>query len=331
LQREQLLRTGAAMLPQVFQPMLATLATPFDSRDHIFEIKWDGYRCLIFYEAGKIRLQSRNAHDLGIVFPDLLTLGDHILRPGCLLDGEIIALRDGKPSFLELQKRAQLRNPGHIKAATQKIPLLYIAFDILYRDDRPLFREPLEKRLEMLAETVRPGDQLVLSRFVEQNGLQYFHSVAAMGLEGVIAKLKGSPYLPGRRVKHWLKFKSKRSGSFVICGYLPNSAGRPGIRSLILGAYCRDRFTFRGTVGTGFTLAELNVFYHELNRIRTGEAPFTDRPPLKKACWIRPLVVCEVEYLELTDDGLLRHPSFQRIRPDLKAEDCRLGEERYRK
>jgi bifunctional non-homologous end joining protein LigD len=315
------------MLPHVFQPMLATMATPFDSRDHIFEIKWDGYRCLTFYDDGKIRLQSRNAHDFSIVFPDLLTLGERIRRPGCLLDGEIIALRDGKPSFLELQKRAQLRNPALIKAEAQKIPVIYVVFDILYRDHRPVFQEPLEKRIEMLDETIRTGDLLVRSGFVEQDGLQYFQSVAAMGLEGVIAKRKGSPYLPGKRVKHWLKFKRKRIGAFVVCGYIPNSAGREAIRSLILGAYYGNRFTFCGMVGTGFTQAEMHIFYQELNRIRTDESPFGSRPSLEKACWNRLLVVCEVEYLELTDDGLLRHPSFRRIRPDLGKEDCRLGEE----
>jgi DNA ligase D-like protein (predicted ligase) len=314
------------MLPQVFQPMLATMAEPFDSELYIFEVKWDGYRCLTFFEDGKVRLQSRNAHDFTAVFPDLQALAGHIRRPGCLLDGEIIALRDGKPSFLELQKRAQLRNERLIKAAVAKIPVFYVAFDILYCDNQPVYPECLERRIDLLTETIRPGDLLIQSEIVKKNGLQYFHSVSALGLEGVIAKRKGSPYLPGKRVKYWLKFKRKQVGSFVICGYIPNPAGRDEIRSLILGAYRYERFSFFGMVGTGLSGAELNFFHRELNKIRTYESPFPVRPPVNNACWTRPLVVCDVEYLELTDDGALRHPIFQRLRPDLRAEDCHFGE-----
>ena len=309
------------MLPQTFQPMLATLAEPFDSAAFIYEIKWDGYRCLAFLDSNT-RLLSRNAKDLTQVFPDLAQLNQRIKYPGCLLDGEIVALRNGKPSFSQLQKRAQLRNELLIKRAVHNIPVVYIVFDLLYRNHQPVFQEPWENRRNLLEETVIPGEELIISSYIEKNGRDYFKSISDLGLEGVIAKKKDSPYLPGKRVKHWLKFKRKQSGPFIICGYLPNPTSRGTIASLLLGAFRGKKLQPFGMVGTGFSSAELAVLYEELNRIRTDHPPFALATPIPSICWLKPVVVCEIEYLELTEEGLLRHPSFQRIRPDLKPQDC---------
>lgn len=298
------------MLPQTFQPMLATMAEPFDSTDFIYEIKWDGYRCLAFLN-GTTRLLSRNAKDLTPVFPDLARINQRIQSPGCLLDGEIVALRDGKPSFSQLQKRAQLRNELLINRAVHTIPVVYIAFDLLYNKEQPIFQEPWETRRCLLEETVIPGDELIISTYIEKNGLAYFKSIADLGLEGVMAKKKGSLYLPGKRVKHWLKFKRKQSGNFIICGYLPNPSQRGIIASLVLGAYLGSKLQLFGMVGTGFSSAELSVLYEELNKIRTDQSPFTLSTPVPAICWLQPVVVCEIEYLELTDEGFFTPSQFQ--------------------
>lgn len=311
------------MLPDTIKPMLATMAEPFDSSEYTYEIKWDGYRCLAFLTR-ETRLQSRNQKDISPVFPELLSLHRNIKRSDCLLDGEIIALRDNRPSFLELQKRAQLRSTQHIKAAVNKIPVVYVAFDLLYFNEKPLIGEPIETRRSLLMEHFTGIDSLILANFIEDQGIAYFNSITALELEGVIAKQKGSLYFPGKRVKNWLKFKRKKLGNFIICGFSINPTRRGDLSSLILGSHEQNQLKPFGLVGTGFTLSELDTLHHELKKITSPICPFTGtKLKQKNVYWTNPIVVCEIEYLELTDDHSLRHPSFKRFRPDLKPVDCR--------
>lgn len=310
------------MLPDSFQPMLATLAEPFDSTDYTYEIKWDGYRCLAFLDSNT-RLLSRNQKELTAVFPELQNLHKKIKQTGCLIDGEIIALRNGKPSFLELQKRAQLRNIKKITSSQTKIPAVYVAFDLLYLNQTPVFQKPLAERRDLLLNTCCPEDEFIVTNFIENKGVSYFNAICAMKLEGVIAKKKGSIYQPGKRVKTWLKFKRKLLQNFVICGYVINDASERTIRSLILGAFVENKLNCFGMVGSGLTEQELALILQELGKLKTEISPFTGTILVQKSIvWLKPLIVCEVEYLELTDEGHLRHPVFKRFRPDLKIEDC---------
>ena len=314
------------MLPLTLPPMLASLTKPFDSEEFTYEIKWDGYRCLAFLD-GATRLQSRNLNDISYLFPELTALHSRVNHSGCLLDGEVIALRDGKPSFLELQKRAQLHNSERIKAASKAIPVVYVVFDLLFLSGQSILNQPLTERRELLASNLTPGDELILAAAIKEKGVAYFKAIAEMGLEGVIAKRSDSVYLPGKRVKTWLKFKRRQVGNFVVCGYLINPTSRGSLSSLVLGAYLNGGFNYFGMVGTGFTITELNVIHTELERLRTDHNPFSGS--IKKSAnlvWTKPLVVCEVEYLELTDEGSLRHPVFKRFCPNLTARDCQFGE-----
>lgn len=303
--------------------MLALMSNPFDSQDYTYEIKWDGYRCLIFLDT-QTKLQSRNLKDISVVFPELTKIHRYLKKSGIILDGEIIALRNGKPSFFELQKRGQLRNETQIRHAAKGIPVVYVVFDLLYLNYQSMLNETIEKRRMLLAENLKTIDNVILADFIEDQGLAFFKSISEMGLEGVIAKKKGSLYLPGKRAKTWLKFKRKKIGNFIICGYLYRPASRRILRSIILGAYLDEKLTFFGMVGTGFSSKELGIMIKELAKIKTNICPFIglNNLPFKDVVWTEPLVVCEVEYLELTDDGILRHPSFKGIRPDLRAKDC---------
>jgi ATP-dependent DNA ligase len=158
------------MLPDKLKPMLATIAAPFDSSEYTYEIQWDGYRCLAFLNQ-ETRLQSRNQKGYLPVFPELLNLHRKVKLSGCLLDGEIIALRNNRPNYLELQKRAQLRNPQYIKAAVNSVLVMYVAFDLLYFNGQPLLREPIETRRSLLAETLISTDNLILANFIENQGI----------------------------------------------------------------------------------------------------------------------------------------------------------------
>jgi DNA ligase D-like protein (predicted ligase) len=310
------------MLPKTLKPMLASLADPFDSPGFTYEIKWDGYRCLAFLTT-ETSLQSRNQKDISYIFPELLGIHKQIKQSGCILDGEIIALRNNKPSFMQLQQRAQLRKEEHIKAAVSMIPIVYVVFDLLYLNELSILNEPIEKRRLLLAENISNTDELILATSIEKNGISYFNAISQLELEGVIAKQKGSPYLPGKRTKTWFKFKRKKLGNFIICGYSLNPAICGQLSSLILGAYYLNQLKLFGMVGTGFSASELDFIKKELGKIATTICPFTGAALRQKnVTWTRPLVVCEVEYLELTDDGSLRHPSFKRFRPDFTPADC---------
>ncbi|TCL66496.1 bifunctional non-homologous end joining protein LigD/DNA ligase-1 [Hydrogenispora ethanolica] len=311
------------MLPQSIKPMLASLAEPFDSPDFLYEIKWDGYRCLAFLE-GSTRLQSRNGKEISHIFPELRQIHQRIRQPGVVLDGEIIAIRDQKPSFSQLQKRAQLRDAAQIRLISQKIPVVYVVFDLLYWNHQSLMQKPLLERRGRLEELMVPGDEWMVTSQIPEKGIAYFQTTAELGLEGVIAKQQDSLYYPGKRVKSWLKFKHKRRGIFIVCGYVENVSSRGELSSLLLGAYDEDILKPYGLVGTGFTVKELEAIHQELRTIRSSACPF-GRPiqAPRGLSWTQPLVVCEVEYLELTDDGSLRHPLFIRFRPELKPEDCR--------
>lgn len=303
--------------------MLASLAQPFNSEDYTYEIKWDGYRSLAFLNSNT-KLQSRNLKDITLTFPELSQIHKSCKRPGTVIDGEIIALRNGKPNFIELQKRGQLRNENQILNAVKTSPVIYIAFDLLYLNFQPLYHEPIEKRRLLLKENLSPSPELVLADFIEKNGIAYFNSISEMGLEGVIAKKKESLYSPGKRVKTWLKFKRKQIGAFIICGFIINPTSRGELSSIILGAYVEGNLKYFGMVGTGFSHWELDIILKELKKITIDSSPFGSPIQFmpKNHYWTRPLIVCEVEYLELTDDGSLRHPSFKRFRPDLKPEEC---------
>jgi bifunctional non-homologous end joining protein LigD/DNA ligase-1 len=311
------------MLPKNFEPMLATLADPFDSSEYTYEIKWDGYRCLAFLDS-HTRLLSRNQHDMTNIFPELGNLHLYTKKQGCLIDGEVIALRNGKPSFIELQKRAQLRNKEMIEFRRRQIPIIYVVFDLLFYNQIEVYNRPLNERRQLLYDNFKAKDELILASFIETKGQSYFKAISELGLEGVVAKKNGSVYHPGKRSKDWLKFKRKIHQNFIICGYLINTEkAESTLRSLILGAYIDNRLSFFGMVGNGFTEREMNLIGNELKKITTSTCPFSEKPNTpKNVFWVKPAVVCEVEYLERTDDGSLRHPIFKRFRPDLKTEDC---------
>ncbi|NLG85354.1 MAG: ATP-dependent DNA ligase [Firmicutes bacterium] len=311
-------------LPRAIPPMLAVSAEPFDADDHLFELKWDGIRCLAFID-GMTRLQSRNLKPLDDLYPALANLHEAVRHAPCVLDGEIVALRDGRPSFLNLQKRHQARRPEAIARLGRAIPVVYVVFDLLYYEGRPVMREPLRRRREMLTETLTDHHgALVAAEAVPGRGKDYFAAATGLGLEGVVGKQIESPYLPGRRSRYWVKFKKVKTASFVICGYTVNPTTRGEISALVLGAYTEGRLRNYGMVGTGFTRAELRLLGRELAKLQTEKCPFTGTSsPRKDLIWTEPRLVCDVQYLELTERGTLRHPLYKGLRGDLAPEECR--------
>ena len=310
----------------LLRPMLAVAAAPFSHRDFLYEIKWDGYRCLAYLQDGTL-LRSRNGKDLTAAFPELSRLDALVRGLPALLDGEIVVLSDHGPDFAALQERGSLRRAGHVAPAAAKLPAVYVAFDILYHRGNPVMGRPLKERKQILHEAVTPARHLAVADFVYAEGESYYAAAVASGLEGVMAKRLDGPYLPGRRSALWRKIRAVRSTDAVICGYEPGTGSRL-LASLILGAYDGGRLAYIGRVGTGFTEAEAAALHHVLEKLRVAAPPVAvPERRLRRPQWVQPLLVCTVNYAALTRDGRLRHPSFQGLRTDKSPEECVLPEE----
>jgi ATP-dependent DNA ligase len=196
------------MLPRFIRPMLAgSGAAPFDSKDFLFELKWDGIRCLAFVERGQVRLQARGLADLTPAFPELSVLRE--LGTGTVLDGELVIMRDGRPSLLAVQQRLNLQHTDRIQRLRHSAPAIYVVFDLLYFKLRPLMHQPLIERRTALEEIIAKTDikNLVLVENVPGQGKKLFAAVSRLGLEGIMGKYLYGPYLPGRRSRNWLKMK----------------------------------------------------------------------------------------------------------------------------
>ncbi len=199
-------------LPRFVRPMLARPGGPFDSPEHLFEVKWDGMRALAFVQREGYRLLSRGGNPLSEQFPELGCLAE--LPPGTVLDGDLVVLREGKPEFSLLAARHHLRDPHRIGTLARTTPAVLMAFDLLYCGYEPLMGQPLEQRRERLAETLRRAGQqhLVFSTGIVGAGRAFYEQVVARGLEGVVAKHLASRYLPGRRSEAWVKIKPRGGG-----------------------------------------------------------------------------------------------------------------------
>lgn len=298
-------------------PMLiGTSGIPFDSEDHLFELKFDGIRCLAYLDPQE-GTQLRNKRNINVnpAYPELMEL--HTQAKGrCILDGELVVFENGKPAFSEVQRRALMMDPFKIRLAAQRLPACFVAFDILYWRDRETMREPLIRRKALMQEAVKEGGQLALSRVFEGNGTQLYALAEQEALEGVVAKRRSSIYTPGRRTKSWIKIKSLMDDDFVILGYIQKEGG---MNSLILGQYRDGLLVYKGHVTLG-------VSGGNFRRIRS--APKAKIPPAaaskgnEQAVWVEPRLVCTVQFMERTASGGMRQPVFKGLREDKAPEDC---------
>src|SRR5947199_1712169 len=199
------------------------LARPADkppaSQDYIYEVKWDGIRAMISLDEGQIRIHGRNRMDITKQFPELLIPDEAFRATSALFDGEIVCLEaDGRPVFRNVINRMQQKTEGGIERARAKHAAVCYVFDCLYLDGRPIVNEPLTRRREWLQDAIKNGSAYRVSEVVEE-GAAFFQAVKEMGLEGIMAKQRNSPYLPGKRSDSWLKIKARQTLECVIIGY----------------------------------------------------------------------------------------------------------------
>jgi bifunctional non-homologous end joining protein LigD len=314
----------AARRLRFLEPMKAATA-PAPSHDGrwLYEVKFDGFRVLAIKNGAKVELWSRNIKPLNERFPEVAAAVAKLATPRCILDGEVCALDgEGRSSFQLLQNAA---DTGH--------PVVYYVFDLLHQGNQDLRRLPLTERKTHL-ETVllKAVDPIRASAFFTENPAKVIDKMRAVGAEGAIAKLRDSPYETGHRSGAWVKIKFQKAQEFVIAGYTLPKKSRRYFGALLLGYYRRKHLIFAGRVGTGFNDKTLREIYKKLQPL-ASDVPLIEevqepsgrwRPKGWKASdtrWVQPRLVAQVQFTEWTEDGILRHPSFQGLRSDKKPAD----------
>jgi DNA ligase D-like protein (predicted ligase) len=292
-------------LPDTLSPMLAKPGSPFDSDEHLFEIKWDGTRALGFVEGGAHTLRNRYGKDIAPLFPELDFLAE--LPSGLLLDGEIVVLKDGKVDFGLAMSRVHARGNLRIESLARSTPATYVVFDLLYRAGESLLEQPLRERRSQLEEAVgvagRP--ELVFSDGIAGAGQAYYDKVCGLGFEGVVAKRLDGRYEAGRRTGSWTKCKRIQHLACAIVGYVPD--GEDDLKSLAIAADFGGELCCVGKVGSGLSTVQRKDLARELGS-RLRDEPIVDCG--FPARWVEPGLYCTVSFLERTEAGHLRAPVF---------------------
>ena len=302
------------MFDRNIAPMIASPSDPFDSPRHVFEIKWDGTRAILFVNGRSVRLQNRRFVDMTNRYPELYDIHREIKAREATLDGELVVLSGDRPDFGKLQQREQISDPLRIQLLSGRMPATYIVFDILSLDGRECVGLPLLERKSILDRIVRETGSLVISRHVPEKGKSFFREVVAKGFEGVMAKSDASPYLIGKRSRYWLKIKPKRSSVCSIIGYTRGEGYRGrSFGALLIATRDEERWVYRGKVGSGFDGEDLERLLSLLEPLKTGQPAFPVPGRPRDIQWVAPSLRCEVVYQEMTKGGHFRAPVFKRV------------------
>jgi len=286
--------------------LIAENKTAFDNPDFLYELKLDGIRCFAYVDADSVELRNKRNKRLNEVYPELSDIHRQV-KTRCILDGELVAIRDGKPNFYEVQRRSLMTNPVKIDLQSRKLPVSFTAFDIVYFDNSPITDLPLVERKNMLSDVVNENSRIAVSRYIEESGIELFNLTKQQSLEGIVAKRKDSKYYFGKRTKDWIKIKALQDDDFIICGYYSDN--------LILGSRENNAFVYKSHVSFGISRS----IFHEilkLQRVNKSEY-YRDFPDFDEAVWVEPKLVCTVQYMERTAHGGLRQPVFKGLRDDV--------------
>jgi bifunctional non-homologous end joining protein LigD len=322
-------RSPRSPLPKRVKPMLATLTDKaFDDREWLFEIKWDGYRAVAIMNGPSVSLLSRNDQFFNEKFyPIYQSLVKWNLH--AVLDGEIVVLdQNGKPRFGALQNWRSETDGD----------LVYYIFDILWLDGHDLRPLPLRDRKKILSQLKTLSTNICLSEGFEQFGKKFFEAASKKGLEGVIAKKLDSTYQENQRNRAWLKIKTQNRQEVVIGGYCLNEGSDKFFSSLLAGVYKGRHLIYIGKIGTGFNQLMQEGLLKKFKPLVIPTSPFTKRAdedksslfrthsPNVKTIWLKPKLICEVQFTEMTSEGMMRHASFQGLRTDKMPQAINLEE-----
>ena len=322
---------GDEEFPELVRPMMAVpgeLPPPAEDDAWAYEMKWDGVRAVAYVRSGAVRLMSRNDLDVTRSYPEVAAPPAALAAGEAVLDGELVTFDvRGRPSFARLQERMHVRDAAVARRLAERVPVVYLVFDVLYLGGRSLLRTPYSERRTALAGLDLDGDAWRVPPSFGGPGADVMAASRETGLEGVVAKRLASVYLPGRRSPDWRKVKHIRMQEVVIAGWRPGRGRREGgVGSLILGVPGLEGLQHAGGVGTGFTDRMLDDLAARLAPLARPTSPFAHELPraeTRDARWVEPRLVGEVVFTEWTPDGRLRHPSWRGLRPDKRPEEVR--------
>lgn len=307
--------------PKVIDPELATLVQqPPQGKEWLHEIKWDGYRIIACINK-EVKLLTRHHHDWSHHFPVIVTALKELGLRKVVMDGELVALdKQNQPNFQLLQN--YLEDPKQVST------LVYYVFDIIYYQGFSLFHTPLIKRKALLQSLLNQTQSSLIqyNDHIVGNGSTVFHKACRLGLEGIVSKKISSAYIQ-KRTREWLKIKCLKAQELVIGGYTDPKSSRQYFGALLLGFYDQaKRLIYCGKVGTGFSQTSLKSVAERLKKIASPTCPFSDFPLSNTHAihWAKPILLAEIEYRELTQEGILRHPSFKGLREDKSSQEVTL-------
>jgi len=344
---------NSSSLKQIYfessKPMLSSLANkPFNNKDWIFEIKWDGVRAitLINIQDKTCFIRSRSGDIITHRYPEIektlkIALNEVIIKDFAILDGEIVVLdKEGYPNFQNHQKRMNIDSLKSIDILSNLYPAVYYVFDILYLDNNSLKEQPFIERRKILSSLIKKENEKIrLSDYVEEFGINVFETIKNMNLEGVIAKHKNSRYYSGIRSKDWLKIKNTKTQDCIVIGYTRGEGNRKNyFGSLLLAAIDNksnnkttdntnsqdnNQLRFIGHTGSGFNFENLPIIYQKLREIEILHCPVRNVPYLnRETTWVKPITVIEVKFNDWTNNKIMRAPIFLRIRNDKPPSQC---------
>jgi bifunctional non-homologous end joining protein LigD len=299
-------------------PMLiAEQQDPFNSLDYIYEFKFDGYRCIAYLDE-EADIRSRQNNPLIKKFPELAMLHEQV-TDRCILDGELVVFKNGAPDFYELRRRSLMTNEFKIGLASKQFPATYIAYDILYYKGESVTNLPLLERKQILQNVVTENDRILISRYIEECGVQLFDIAKENKLEGIVAKRKDSRYELGKRSRFWIKCKVSNAIDAVVCGYLRK---KDGMISIIIGQYDGTELIYKGHVTLGAGMAHIRKHgYTTMDNSPFGYVPRGS----EGAVWIMPDIVCTIEYMT-SEKEAMRLAVFRGIREDKSPQECQVDE-----
>lgn len=308
---------GSRKLASFVEPMKAQLSDlpAFDNPAWIFEIKWDGYRAIAEINPSGNKLYSRNGLTFDKAYPKVFEALKSIKKKA-IIDGEVVVLDEhGKPNFQKLQNYK----------TNDKYVIQYYVFDCIELDGKNITDLPLVERKERLKKIIPKSEVIVFCDHVDTEGKALFREMKKMNLEGMIAKRKNSKYIIGKRSPDWLKIKNVQTQEAIIVGYTAPKGSRSSFGSLLLAVKQRGKLIYIGNVGTGFTDKSLKELHTKLKKIIRKTSPLD--VPIKETpdmTWVDPVLVCNIKFTEITEDGSVRHPVFQGLRIDKEAKEVHL-------
>jgi len=310
-------------------PMLAELGSKADLNrpDMVFEPKIDGTRALLFKTGKEIKLVNRRGKNIAYRYPEL-NPGQAIRAGKCVLDGEIVVFdKEGKPDFYRLAEREHVEERFKIELRAKLYPATYVIFDVIRLEGADLTKKPLVERKKILKKIVKETSRVKLC-FWTTEGKKLWAQVVKRKLEGVMAKAKDSPYL-FKRSDFWLKIKNLRTLDCVVCGYTEGSGWRaPYFGALLCGIYYKGKLVYIGRVGTGWSQKELSRITPLLKKLEVKKSVLADFKPEEGLAvhWVRPKLVLEARFMNLSEDNIMRAPAFIRFRTDKVPGSCKLKE-----